>query len=50
MNDRVREDNGYWTRIEDYVRDHSTAEFSHGICPECAKKYYPDMDLHEDTK
>ena len=39
---RIREDNGYWTQVESYIREHSEAEFSHGICPECAKKLYPE--------
>ena len=40
---KIRDDKGYWTQIETYIRDHSEAEFSHGICPECAKKLYPDL-------
>jgi len=43
---KIRDDKGYWTQIESYIRDRSNAEFSHGICPECAKKLYPDMDLY----
>jgi len=39
---KIRDDEGYWSRIESYIRGHSEADFSHGICPECAKKYYPD--------
>ena len=39
---KIRDDKGYWNQIESYIRDHSEAEFSHGICPECAKKLYPD--------
>jgi len=39
----IRDDQGYWHQIEDYVRNHSDAEFSHGICPECAEKLYPDV-------
>ncbi len=39
----IRDDKGYWKQIESYIRDHSEAEFSHGICPECAKKLYPDL-------
>jgi ligand-binding sensor domain-containing protein len=39
---RVRDDGGYWNQIERYVRDHSEAEFSHGICPECIRKLYPE--------
>ncbi len=40
---KIRDDHGYWQQIEAYIRDHSEAEFSHGICPECAKKLYPDF-------
>ncbi len=40
---KIRDDKGYWNQIESYIRDHSEAEFSHGICPECAKKLYPGM-------
>jgi PAS domain S-box-containing protein len=40
---KVRDDKGYWTQLEAYIRDHSEAEFSHGICPECMKKLYPDF-------
>lgn len=38
----IRDDQGYWKQVEIYVRDHTEAEFSHGICPTCAKKLYPD--------
>jgi hypothetical protein len=37
---KIRDDKGYWSQIESYIRDHSEAEFSHGICPDCAKKVY----------
>jgi len=40
---KIRDDKGYWTQIESYIREHSTAEFSHGICPDCAKKLYPEF-------
>lgn len=40
---KIRDDNGYWNQIESYISDHSEAEFSHGICPECMKKLYPDV-------
>ena len=43
---KIRDDQGYWNQIEAYIRDHSEAEFSHGICPECAKKLYPDIDVY----
>jgi len=39
---KIRDDKGYWNQIEGYIRDHSEAEFSHGICPECMKKLYPE--------
>ncbi len=40
----IRDDKGYWNQIESYIHKHSEAEFSHSICPECAKKLYPDLD------
>ena len=39
---KIRDDKGYWRQIESYIRDHSEAEFTHGICPDCFKKLYPD--------
>jgi PAS domain S-box-containing protein len=39
----IRDDKGYWNQIETYLRKHSEAEFSHGICPECVKKLYPNL-------
>jgi PAS domain S-box-containing protein len=39
---KIRNDAGYWEQIESFLRDHSDAEFSHGICPDCAKKLYPE--------
>lgn len=44
---KIRDDQGYWEQIEIYIQDHSDAEFTHGLCPECGKKLYPD--LYEDT-
>jgi hypothetical protein len=38
---KIRDDKGYWNRIEGYIQKHSEAKFSHSICQECAKKYYP---------
>jgi len=37
---KIRDDKGYWQQIEAYISDHSEAEFSHGICPDCAVKIY----------
>jgi hypothetical protein len=45
---KIRDDQGYWQQIEGYIREHTEAEFSHSICPECAKKLYPD--LYEDKE
>lgn len=40
---KVRDDRGYWDQIETYVSRHSEAEFSHGICPDCVRRLYPDL-------
>jgi len=40
---KIRDDQGYWNQIETYIHDHSDAKFSHGICPECYKKLYPEL-------
>jgi len=39
---KIRDDKGYWQMVEKYVSAHSDAEFSHGICPECIDKLYPE--------
>lgn len=38
---KIREDDGSWVSIERYISDHSEAEFSHGLCPDCVKALYP---------
>ncbi|HCE42981.1 MAG TPA: hypothetical protein DET40_05495 [Lentisphaeria bacterium] len=45
---QIRDDKGYWHKIEAYIRDHSEAEFSHGICPKCAEKLYPKFNPYKD--
>ena len=45
---KIRDDKGYWDEIEVYIQKHSEAVFSHGICRDCAKKYYPDYDIYND--
>ena len=40
---KIRDDRGYWLQVEEYIHDHSEAQFSHGLCPECAKKLYPEF-------
>jgi len=42
---KIRDDKGYWNQIESYIKKHSEADFSHSICPDCARKLYPDLDL-----
>lgn len=42
---KIRDNNGAWNQIESYIRDHSEAQFSHGICPVCAKELYPSLNL-----
>lgn len=44
---KIRDDEGYWQWVEKYVGERSNVRFSHSICPECAKKLYPDYDLCE---
>lgn len=44
---KIRDDKGYWNQIESYIGEHSDAEFSHSICPECAKELYPDIDVYD---
>jgi len=40
---KIRDDKGYWNRLEAYIQDHSEAEFTHGICPECIETLYPGL-------
>ena len=44
----IRNDKGYWDKIESYIAKHSGVDFSHSICPECADKYYPDEKLYDE--
>ncbi|UCB44786.1 MAG: hypothetical protein JSV25_11270 [Spirochaetota bacterium] len=44
----IRNDEGYWQKVEDYLSDHSDAEFSHSLCPACMKKLYPELTIHEE--
>ncbi len=45
---QIRDDKGFWMQVESYIQEHSQAQFSHGICPDCMKKLYPDFLLNED--
>lgn len=44
---KIRDDQGYWNQVEVYMRTHTDARISHGICPECARKLYPELDLDD---
>jgi hypothetical protein len=39
---KVRNDQGYWQQVEEYVSQHTEADFSHSLCEECARKLYPE--------
>lgn len=50
---QIRDDKGYWNRVEEYVAKHTEAKFSHSICPSCMEKHYPEeysSIKDEDTK
>ena len=40
---KVRDDQGYWNQIEQYISHHSDAHFSHSLCPDCAEQLYPGL-------
>ena len=40
---KIRKDDSTWQQIEDYISSHSNADFTHGICPECAHRLYPEL-------
>ena len=41
---KIRDDRGYWSQLETYISRHSDAQFSHGLCPDCAKRLYPEFE------
>lgn len=45
---KIRDEKGNWQQIEAYIHARSEAEFSHGICPECAAKYFPDDNPYKE--
>lgn len=47
---KIRDDQGYWHQVEAYVREHTLAEFSHGICPECIRRLYPEFAAEYDQR
>ena len=40
---KIRDDKGFWSQVEDYIKKHSLADFTHGLCQDCANKHYPDF-------
>jgi hypothetical protein len=40
---KIRDDKGYWQQLEEYLGDHTQAEFTHGLCPDCMKELYPEL-------
>jgi hypothetical protein len=40
---KIRNDKGFWQQVEAYFEDHSEVEFSHGLCPECIERLYPEL-------
>jgi hypothetical protein len=42
---KIRDDKGYWSQIETYISQHSSASFTHGLCPDCAIKAYEDAGI-----
>jgi len=45
---KIRDDKGYWEQVDAYVTRHTEAQFSHGLCPECMKKLYPEFCKNDD--
>jgi len=45
----IRDDKGYWNQIESYLEAHSDVDFSHSICPDCAKKHYPELSIYNES-
>ena len=46
---KIRDDKGYWNQLESYISQHSGVDFSHGVCPDCLRKHYPEL-LEEEKK
>ncbi|MBN1218564.1 MAG: response regulator [Anaerolineae bacterium] len=47
---KIRDDKGYWEQVEVYISRHSEADFSHGLCPDCTQKLYPDLYEKAETR
>jgi len=47
---KIRNDQGYWTQVEDYIAQHSDATFTHGLCPDCVSGLYPEVAKKRDNR
>lgn len=47
---KIRNDDGYWQDVASYIRKHSEADVTHGVCPDCIKKLYPDIHARLEQK
>lgn len=46
---KIRDDQGYWSQVDEYIGSQTGTQFSHSICPGCAAIHYPDMDIYSET-
>ncbi len=44
---KIRDETGYWQRVEQYIQEHADVSFTHGLCPECIHRLYPDYAEEE---
>ena len=47
---KIRDDEGYWNNLEKYISDHSNTKFTHGLCPECAVRLYPQFSKNSQSR
>jgi AmiR/NasT family two-component response regulator len=46
---RIRDDDGYWQDVADYLHQHAALDFTHGLCPDCLARLYPDLQEEDAT-
>jgi YesN/AraC family two-component response regulator len=47
---KIRDDSGYWEELESYMMRYSGTQFSHGICPDCMERLYPDLENEDEDE
>jgi hypothetical protein len=47
---KTRDDQGYWALPETYIQEHSEAEFTHGLCPDCIRQFFPRQAAKTDDQ